>query len=383
MGGGPPIAAERPQSPHPRSVIWHYVWPLVIAIAAIALAIFLRFPPYSTLGELPQDIENQAMVWQIEHPFSPIPAYMKEIRTYGGPASHVDKMELRVTMPLLGRFSHTGRWTVVVWSHIAGIVIFYWLAWLAREATRDRMTAALFTIGLGATFFGAWPFSDFIFGDAVAFALILCSVGFRSPALVVISILGAAFCDERTITAVPLSLLYFAVRYRSDEEKPLRNRLWGSALAGVVLWLVLRVALTRVFHLTTGTSALATRTVVRDHLTLQTVLSLIGLFRASWSFPVLAVRRLILQNNRVLCVALVLAFGIAAGPAFLVIDFNRSLCYAFLTLLISLHIICRDAPPKRKYFAAVLSINILINPPGRTALGHQLALMGRRILARP
>ena len=100
-----------------------------------------------------------------------------------------------------------------------------------------------------------------------------------------------------------------------------------------------------------------------------TLFSLIGLFRASWTIPALAVYRLIRDKEKMLATALLVAFGIAATPAFLVTDMNRSICYSFMTFLISLQLLRnhRELLPN-KYLAAILIVNILIAPPSRTIL---------------
>ncbi len=331
--------------------------------------VFLRLPHY----ELPRDVGSgiQPMSWQIQHPLTPIPAELKDVALYGGPASHVDKMELRLTLPLLGRLSGTGKWTVMVWSPIAAVFLFYLLALCARDVVGNATAGALFVIGLGATFFGSWGFNDFGCGDAVAFALTLLSACcLNRPWLAGFCFLGAAFCDERSVTAAPLLLLYFIVRCSEPTETKQRNRLVFAILGTIGVWVILRWWLSATFHLSTGTSMLATWEIFRSHMTdRQTLFSLIGLFRASWTIPALAVYRLIRDKEKMLATALLVAFGIAATPAFLVTDMNRSICYSFMTFLISLQLLRnhRELLPN-KYLAAILIVNILIAPPSRTIL---------------
>ena len=49
----------------------------------------------------------------------------------------------------------------------------------------------------------------------------------------------------------------------------------------------------------------------------------------------------------------------AAGPAFLVLDLNRSLCYVFLAFLISVRLLWHDVEAPKKYLAAIILVNIL------------------------
>ena len=342
----------------------------LIAVIAILLALLTRFPHYGTLSGLRQRVENQALCWQVRHPLTPIPADLEDLRLHGPPASHVDKMELRLTVPLLGHVSRTGAWTVVVWSSIAAALLFYFLAVCARDAMRDTTATAFFVIGLGATFFGTWGFNDFICGDAVAFVLMLLSVCFlKRPWLCGVCFLGAAFCDERSVIAAPLLLLYLMIRYSQPQEKKQRDKLTFTLMGTIGVWLVLRWWLQAAFGLSTGTSLVATWDTFRAHVVdRQTYLSFVGLFRASWIILVLAVRRLILERKWLLAGWLVAAFGLVAAPAFLVVNFNRSLCYAFPIFLISLRVLWHDTEAPKKYLALVALANILLSPPSKTIL---------------
>ena len=341
---------------------------LLTAALATLLALLARFPHYEMLSQLPRQVENQAMSWQVRHPLTPIPAAWKDIGLNGWDASHVDKMELRLTVPLLGRLSGTGTWTVVVWSPIAAVLLFYLGAWCARDATGDTTAAAFFVIGLGSTFFGSWGFNDFICGDAIGLALTLLSACCLSrPWLAGLCFLGAAFCDERSVTAAPLLLLYFIVRCSQPAEKTRRNQLLFAILGTIGVWLALGWWLSATFHLSMGTSFLATWDTFRGHMILQTLFSLVGIFRASWIIPALAVGHLILHKDRMLAMSLVAAFGIAVVPGFLVVDLNRSICYSFMILFISLCLLWRDADYSRKrYLAAIMLVNLLISPPSKT-----------------
>jgi len=343
---------------------------LLIATLGILLALVTRFPHYEMLSQLPKRVENQAMSWQVHHPLTPIPADLKDVGLNGWAASHVDKMELRLTVPLLGCLSGTGIWTVVIWTPIAAMLLFYLLALCGRDATGDTTAAAFFVIGFGATFFGSWGFNDFICGDAVAFALTLLSACcLRRPWLSGLCLLGAAFCDERSVIAAPLLLLYFIVRCAEPAEKTQRNQLLFAILGTIGVWVLLRWWLSATFHLAMGTSFLASWDTFRGHLIPQTLFSLVGIFRASWIIPVLAVRNLILHKDRMLATALVAAFGIAIVPAFLVVDLNRSICYSFMIFFISLRLLRHNANYlSNKYLAAIMLINILISPPSKTIL---------------
>jgi hypothetical protein len=249
-------------------------------------------------------------------------------------------------------------------------MLFYFLAVCARDAIGDTTATAFFVIGLAATFFGIWGFNDFICGDAVAFVLMLLSMCLlKRPWLSGLCFLGAAFCDERSVIAAPLLLLYFVIRYSQPQEKKQRNGLVFTMIGTIGVWLVLRWWLHATFGLSTGTSLVATWDTFRAHVVdRQTYLSFVGLFRASWIIPLLAVRRLTLEGKWLLAGWLLAAFGLVAAPAFLVVDFNRSLCYAFPVFLVSLRVLWHDTAAPKKYLAVIMLVNILLSPPSKTIL---------------
>lgn len=348
-----------------RSVSGRYPF-LVITVIATLLAFLLRFPPYELLQQVPLRPANQAMTWQIQHPLTPIPTSLQNISLYGGSASHVDKMGLRLTLPLLGRVSGTGPWTVVVWSSIAAVLLFYFLARCAWDAIGDQTASALFVIGLGATFFGAWGFNDFDFGDAVAFLLMLLCIYAREKWwLVVPFFLAAAFCDERAVAAFPLLAYYFFIGSTKESWKKQSLAITSAAL----LWVVLRYTFAVKFHLSTGTSMLGWSQ-LRAHMSNygNTVPPFIGAFRASWLIPALAIYRLVEERRWWLAACLVGASALVIGSAFLVFDLNRSVCYGFPVLLISARLLWRNGDEPKRLLAAILLINICMSPPSKTIL---------------
>ena len=340
--------------------------------AAILLSLLVSLPPYSTNVRLIQSGAGamQAIRWKVQHPLTPFPAELKD-PSYGavlpGTASHINKLELRLTWPILGWLSGTGPWTVLVWNHLAGIGAFYLLASLAVEALADTVGSALFAMGLGATFFGAWFSHDPGFGDGIAWFFMLLSLACRQPLLAGASFVAAAFCDERCVMAAPLLLLYLVVRYQQDDQKAQRNRLLLAIVGGALAWFLLRWWLARTFGLSTGTTGLGSASIIATNL--RTGLRpLLEVFKASWILIPLALFTLWSRRKWVSAVTLLAAFGVALAPAFLVLDFQRSVGYTFVALLIALHFLWRDQEISRKWLAAILVVNVLFTPPGGSIL---------------
>ncbi len=355
---------------------------LKVATAAMALSLILSFPPYRWMipaMHMASHNTIRAMALKVQHPFSPIPAKMKDpALAKRQSASHVEKMELRLTIPVLGWLSHTGAWTVPVWSHLAGFGFFWLLARLAFRALGDRVGAALFVVGMGSTGFGSSFFSDCFFGDGVAFFLMLLAVAYRSPIVAGISFLAASFCDERAILAAPLLILYLLIRYGQEDEPEKGRQLSMALIAGALAWALLRFWIAGTFHLSTGMADVATRDILQGTLGAYPE-PFLGVFRASWTLIVLAVLSLASQQKWISSAALVSAFTIAVAPAFMVWDFSRSLGYVFPFLLISLYFLRGDKEASHKYLAAVLALNVLYGPFNMTilrALGWLLPATG-------
>jgi hypothetical protein len=92
----------------------------------------------------------------------------------------------------------------------------------------------------------------------------------------------------------------------------------------------------------------------------------LNVFKASWALPLFAVLSLALLRRWGWFLAFAGAFAVAIAPAFMVWDFDRSACYGFVILLISLYFLRGDKAASRRYLAAILTVNLLLISPGVT-----------------
>lgn len=336
---------------------------LRVAVGAVVISLFTNFPAYSEFNNmLRNDPIVQAIGIKTQNPLSPIPPSLKELE------SHNDKLELRLTVPILGWLSGTGIWTVIIWSHLAGLGVFYLLSMLANNALSDEVGGALFVLGIGPTFFGHLFFVDFQFGDGVAFFFLLLSIASRSTLVSCGGFVAAAFCDERAVTAMPLLILYLLLSHGQDADKRLRRIQCVAIIVGAVMWWLLRIWLERSFHLMMGTSDLATRAIFRDHMGMSLPYILLRTFKATWTLPLFAILSLVLVRKWLFSLSFVGAFALASAPAFLVEDFDRSVCYTFVVLLASLHFLRGDRDTSRRFLAGILLVNILLTSPVHSIL---------------
>lgn len=340
-----------------------------VALGTALLSLLASFPLYRGLSQtLDDDVTIQALIVKFHNPLSPIPPDLKDQRLHGGDASHNDKLELRLTLPILGWLSRTGKWTVVIWNPLAGLVAFYLLAKLAGQALDDNVAGALFVLALAPTFFGACFFNDYEYGDGIAFMLLLLTMASRSFVFASVSFIAAAFADERCVAAAPLLLLYFAVDPGQDERENRRRKLYFAIVFGAVIWWLLRLWVAHAFHLSMGTTLLATRSVITGNLMKSFPNVFLGTFMAVWAIPLIAVMCLLVQRRWGTSLIYVGAFAFALAPAFLVYDFDRSACYTFPFLLVSLFSLRGDKEGAQKYLAAMLVINVLLIAPGDSVL---------------
>jgi hypothetical protein len=340
-----------------------------VALGTALLSLLSAVPGYNSIVRDLRDLKFptiQALHVKVQHPLSPIPPDLKDIGRHGGVASHIDKLELRLTVPVLGWLSHTGSWTILVWNHLSALGVFYLLARLASKALDDKVGGALFVLGLGPTFFGSWFFNDIYFGDGVAFFFLLLSIASVNPLFSCSSFIAAAFCDERCVLALPLLCAYILVSCRHETDTTIRLKRCGAIVAGAVLWLLLRTWIADTFHLTMGTSMLASRDILRNNLTNNFPGVFLGVFKASWGLPCFALLSLLALRKWTLVWAFAGVFALAVAPAFLVVDFDRSVCYTFIALLLSIHFLWGDRGASRQYLAAILLANLLLISPGKS-----------------
>ncbi len=339
-----------------------------VTLCTALLSLLVSFPHYGLLRTLDSDINMQALMVKFHNPLAPIPPQLKDISIYDGFASHNDKLELRLTLPILGWLFGTGRWTVVILNHLAALGVFYLLAKLGSEALEDDVGGALFVLAIAPTYFGSWFFGDYIFGDGIAFLLLLLCIAFRNVVLCSFWFLAAAFTDERCVAAVPLLLLYFAVSHGRDEEKTFRRKHYIAILVGAGMWLLLRVWVAHTYHLTTGSSGLGDRWLVEQNLFEGLPHVFPNVFKMAWMLPLFAVFCLLRQRRWAASLVYAGAFAIAILPAFLVFDFDRSVCYSFTILLTSLYFLRGEKVAAQKCLAAILVLNVLWHSPGHSIL---------------
>jgi hypothetical protein len=117
-----------------------------------------------------------------------------------------------------------------------------------------------------------------------------------------------------------------------------------------------------------GTSNLASKVILRNNLMENFPGVFLSVFKTSWTLPLFGLLSLVSLRKWAFSSAFVGAFALAVAPAFLVVDFDRSVCYTFIILLVSIHFLRGDRDASRAYLAAILLANILLNSPAASIL---------------
>ncbi len=306
-------------------------------------------------------------------------------------STHLAKMSFRLTVPLLARVLHLSLAQLLALQVLAGFAVFYQVAGLLERSLRDRVAAALLTLGLSLTYFG-YEFTYDLSGyfDGLGYAALVLALGARRWALLFMLVLAGGFVDERVLAASPLLVFWYGARqYEWQVPGWGRFLVTRPATAVYAAWLAyatLRLGLAWRYGLHTpgglvGLSALY-------HSSWHELLALgftTGL-SSYWLPVVLAVALLLFQRRYGVLVLLLGSFAPIFAGAFAVTDITRSLAFGMPVALISLDWLGRCTTlAERRYLALVVVFFALLIPAyfttGYLQYGGPVWLVLLRVLA--
>jgi hypothetical protein len=306
-------------------------------------------------------------------------------------STHLAKMSFRLAVPLLARVLHLSLAQLLVLQVLAGFAVFYQVAGLLERSLRDRVAAALLTLGLSLTYFGAeftYDLSGYF--DGLGYAALVLALGARRWALVFALVLAGSFVDERVLVASTLLVFWYGAQQYEWQVPGLGRFLFTRpATAVYAAWLAyaaLRLGLAWRYGLHTpgglvGWSALY-------HSSWHELLALgftTGL--SSYWLPVaLAVSLLLFQRRYGVLVLLLGSFAPILAGAFAVTDITRSLAFGMPVAFISLDWLGRCTTlAERRYLALVILFFALLMPAyfttGYLQYGGPVWLVLLRVLA--
>jgi len=282
--------------------------------------------------------------------------------------THLAKMSFRLTVPLLARVLHLPLAALLGLQVLAGFVVFHRVAGLLEASLRDRVAAALLTLGLALTYFGyeyTYDLSGYF--DGLGYAALMLALGSGSWPAIFGLVLAGGFVDERVLAASTLLVFWYGARQHNWQVPSLwRFLCTRPATAVYAAWLsygALRLALMWHYGLHTpgglvGMSALY-------HSSWHELLALgfvTGL--SSYWLPVALAGALLAYQRRWLVLSLLLgSFAPIFVGAFAVTDITRSLAFGMPVALISLDLLGRYTTlAERRYLALVVVFFALLIP---------------------
>lgn len=322
------------------------LWPILVVVVALCIAYVTSFPFYGGLKDFNSSPYGKALTWWLSHPLANVPIgefFPKETLHLGfnaGCASHCDKLAFRPVLPLINCVAPFGLCTLVGISHLAGCFVFLITYVLVKKTTGDPVAGALATWTLAGTFAGTWGFHDSSFGDALAVALVLSAMLARSGWFIMFLLIVAGFTDERAITAAPLVALFHL--FKSEKSLSNKSDFWRDcwvmwpAIGAVCCYGIIRIILKHFLNLSEGADMLGQWIIIRSHFYNDFPVKIFGVFKFLWMAPMIFILASIKYNHSKLpAIIYSLAMLLAATPALLVWDVDRSLYYLLPGVLIA------------------------------------------------
>ena len=353
----------------------HKIWPLFVLIIAILISVFCWVPYYSEVSEFIKTPFGQGKTWWLDNPFKSVsveqffPLSERHIGYNAGIASHLDKMTYRAFLPLLNQLFPFGIWTLVVACHVGLIVILWFSYWIVERQLGDKVSAALACWAVAACYAGQYGFHDYYFGDAASVGMLVAAMFSRNWPVTFLLVLCAGFADERAVTSAPLVLLFHFLR---DADSPQQDRSMidlvsgllkkgAPVLGGVLFYALVRLGMTFWTGQMSGTSMLASIDILRSHYYNDYPQLFFKVFEFLWILPLIFLLEYGAKNpsKKVISILFGLALTLAAFPAMLVWDFDRSLFYLLPGILLAICFLPFSSRNMRLILLAVLAGNLL------------------------
>lgn len=316
-------------------------WTAIAVLIAILISFGCRLPNYQQFADFIHTPYGEAKQYWLNHPFKEVPVELffpqseRHIGFHAGIASHLDKMTFRAFLPLLNQIFPWGIWTVVLASHIAAVVILLLTYLITIRQTSDRVSATLLMWAIAACYAGQYGFQDHYLGDAVAVSLLMFAMFTEKRGAGALSMFCAFLTDERALFAAPLVLYHHieAISSHQDIAETARNKgAKGIAIATfasiAVSYILLRQIITFITGAETGTSMLFSREILRSNIFDAYPERVFKVFEFAWIIPIgYTIEKLVSEGNRRFSLFWTLALALAAFPAYMVVDIDRSMLY--------------------------------------------------------
>jgi len=351
------------------------LWPLFVFATAIGISIFCWVPYYPAVSEFMQTPYGMAKTWWLENPFQSVPVEQffplseRHIGYNAGIASHLDKMTYRAFLPLLNQVFPFGIWTLVVACHFGLLAILWFSYWIVERQLGDKVSGALACWAVAACYAGQYGFHDCYLGDGAAVGMLVSAMFSRNGVVTFLLVLCASLADERAVTSAPIVLLFHFLRDADSAQQERSIFALVSAmlkkgipvLGGVLCYALVRLGMTFWTGQKSGTSMLSLVDIPRSHFYNDYPQLFFKVFEFLWIVPLIFLVEYGAKDPSKKFISLLFGLGLAlaAFPAMVVWDFDRSLFYLLPGILMAICFLPFSQRNMRVMLLAVLAGNLL------------------------
>lgn len=357
-------------------------WAWLVLLGAILISVLCWIPYYPGVSEFIKTPYGQGKTWWLDNPFKSVPVEQffplseRHIGYNEGIASHLDKMTYRAFLPLLNQVFPFGIWTLVVVCHVGLLAILWFSYWIVERQLGDKVSAALACWAVAACYAGQYGFHDHYYGDAAAVGMLVAAMFSRNWAATFLLVLCASFSDERAVTSVPLVLLFHVLRHEEFRENHCTLthllvqcvKIGAPVISGVFGFAAIRLGITFSTGERSGSSMLASIDIWRSHFYNDYPQLFFKVFEFLWILPLMFLLEYGAKNpsKKFISILFGLALALAAFPAMVVWDFDRSLFYLLPGVLLAICFSPFSSRIMRLILLAVLAGNLLWIYPSRS-----------------
>jgi hypothetical protein len=312
-------------------------WAIKVTLVTLIVSLFMSFPAYERIIDGRSKNSFKPVLEKIDNPLLNMPSkYL--------PKSHAAKLTFRVTVPLIAKLMNFRMVGCIVLQHIAGILLFYFIALMTERITNDRVTSLLVTLTVGSTYAGIASFTE-ISGlfDGVAFFFLVMALFSRKPLLIAMFTFLASWTDERALVASSLVLLFHILK---DMDKGLDLKISSflkpRPIALYLSWIAyfaIRIYLQKELHMYTPREGLGFDLFMkRNHL------MCVGIWTAlegGWLIMIFSFIALLKCKRNFFMLLFLLSIALIMSISFSVADITRSISYILPCLFIAIQVLAR------------------------------------------
>ncbi|MCF0071466.1 hypothetical protein LZD49_13370 [Dyadobacter sp. CY261] len=319
-------------------------WLWKLTFFAVALSLFIAFPPYSLLiNHLTNNgvsldawvfIQNQAQ--DLLHPKD----MDFDVRR--------ENMIFRWTLPLLSFLTGHNVLIILIIQAVLGVLFLYKIAGYVYLISGDKVTTAFFVTAIANIFVSVWAFADVHgYGDEFAFFFLLLALLSKNPLVIFLSLQVAFFTDERAVVAGGYLLLWWmgTKAFQKNDFSLWSILRWAFTGESLVVWVAWAIYFTiREYVQITyfphhSYSTIGTPVLFANAHRNGLGSSIWGAFEGTWLILIAAFLILCFSKRYWLLLALIAGFVTLVATGIYVHDIDRALSYGFPFILLAVFIL--------------------------------------------